>query len=254
MTPTPTRRADIRIAYVDHLSAATLTGTSGVFLGTSPDGIHWTRHNPGMQAQLYIKQSEQSTHDVIEMMYDSQKQKYVIYSKGYDRTGGVNNNRQITRTESSDFVNWTTPQRRAASRPYAVGPAVATASVFEYEGVYVMLLRIYHNTGLADGERGDRSVDVQLAASRDGISWTRVANKETFMHLGAAGTWDDGMVFPYRPFEKDGQIQIYYHGWDGVHENPDGSAVYARVDRRPGHARRRSIPRDGGGQRAARDR
>ncbi|MGB7160333.1 MAG: PEP-CTERM sorting domain-containing protein [Tepidisphaeraceae bacterium] len=220
--PDPMRR--YKIVYLDSTTSG-LTGTGGAFTGTSPDGIHWTRTTTPAAPQLVIRTSEQSVHDVLELMYDSQKQKYVIYSKGYERTGNRNDHRQIVRTESSDFVNWSTPQVVLRHDNTLQDPQSYGASVFEYQGMYVMPLRIYHNTGLADGQQGDRSIDVQLAASRDGINWTRVANKGTFMERGADGTWDDGMILPYRPFEKDGQIQIYYHGWNGVHENPDGTPV-----------------------------
>jgi len=220
--PDPSRR--YKIAYFDSTTEA-ITGVGGVFTGTSPDGIHWTRTSTPAAPQLVVQPSEQSTHDVIEMMYDSQKQKYVLYTKGYDRTGGINDHRQIVRTESSDFINWTTPQVVLEHDNSPIDPQSYGASVFEYQGMYVMLLRIYHNNGRAGGQLGDRTIDVQLAASRDGVNWTRVADKATFMHLGDDGAWDDGMILPYRPFEKDGRIQIYYHGWNGPHENPAGSSV-----------------------------
>lgn len=220
--PDPSRR--YKMVYFDS-TAEGITGVGGAFTGTSPDGIHWTRTTTPAAPELYVQRTEQSTHDVLELMYDSQKQKYVIYSKGYDRTGNANDHRQIVRTESSDFINWSTPEVVLRHDNTLLDPQSYGSAVFEYEGIYVMPLRIYHNTGRADGQRGDRTIDVQLAASRDGINWTRVADKETFMGLGPVGAWDDGMIFPYRPFEKDGQIKIYYGGWNGPHEDPDGTPV-----------------------------
>lgn len=220
--PDPARR--YKMVYFDS-TAEGITGVGGAFTGTSPDGIHWTRTTTPAAPELYVQRTEQSTHDVLELMYDSQKQKYVIYSKGYDRTGNANDHRQIVRTESSDFINWSTPEVVLRHDNTLLDPQSYGSAVFEYEGVYIMPLRIYHNTGRADGQRGDRTIDVQLAASRDGINWTRVADKETFMELGPVGAWDDGIIMPYRPFQKDGQIKIYYHGWNGPHENPDGTPV-----------------------------
>lgn len=223
--PDPMRR--YKIIYFDSPTSGILNN-AGVFTGTSPDGIHWTRTDGVAHPELVVVNSSNSVHDVIELMYDSQNQKYVIYSKGYDRSNNTNDHRQITRSESSDFINWTEPVPVLGHDNTLLDPQSYGSSAFEYQGMYIMPLRIYHNTGLADGQQGDRTIDVQLAASRDGINWTRVADKATFMQLGADGTWDDGMIMPYRPFAKDDSVYLYYHAWDGPHENPDGSPVSRR--------------------------
>ncbi|MGB7160331.1 MAG: hypothetical protein WBD40_19845 [Tepidisphaeraceae bacterium] len=202
-------------------------GSAGIFTATSADGLNWTRSTT---PQLDVfRLNENSIHDVVELMHDGQTGKYVIYSKAlaqYSKSSGTqvpsaNDHRVIVRSESSDFTNWSTPQVVIRHDNTSSDPQSYGSSVFEYEGMYIMPLRIYHNTGRADGQQGDRTIDVQLAASRDGINWTRVANKATFMPLGAAGSWDDGIVQPFRPFEKDGEINIYYHAWNGPHENTD---------------------------------
>lgn len=209
-------------------------GDSGVFTGTSPDGIHWTVTKTPAAPQLYTQAKEQSPSDVVEMMYDSQKHEYVIYAKGWANwtsttlPNPVADYRQIVRIESSDFVNWSTPQvvlspDHSTPASTAIDPQFYGMSVFQYEGMYIGLVRSYKDSGRSTGHMGDQTMDVQLAASRDGIHWTRVADDGTFMPIGAPGTWDDGMVLPYAPFEKDGKIDIYYQGWDGVHNLPPGA-------------------------------
>lgn len=210
-------------------------GSAGIYTATSSDGLNWDRSTTP-QLDIY-RLNENSIHDVVEMMYDSQNDKYVIYSKalaqysnaathnGAPAVASANDHRVISRSESSDFVNWSTPQVVLRHDNTLEDPQSYGSSVFEYEGIYIMPLRIYNNTGLANAQQGDHTIDVQLAASRDGINWTRVADKSNFMDLGADGTFDDGMILPYRPFEKDGEIWTYYQAWNGPHENPDGSSA-----------------------------
>ena len=230
-------------------------GDSGEFTGTSPDGIHWTRTTTPAAPQLYTQAKEQSPSDVVEMMYDSQKKEYVMYAKGWANwtsttlPNPVADYRQIVRTESSDFVHWSTPQvvlspDHSTPAMTAIDPQFYGMSVFEYQGMYVGLLRSYKDSGRSTGHVGDQTINVQLVASRDGINWTRVANDATFMPIGASGTWDDGMILPYQPFEKDGKIQIYYQGWDGIHNTPPGARAEV-FQRRTGDNRRRAFRRDG---------
>jgi hypothetical protein len=222
-------------------------GDAGVFTATSPDGIHWTRPTAPISPNLYFKKQDDSVSDDVQLMYDSQKNKYVIYSKSWDwvdRAGHpldpTPDHRIITRTESSDFVNWSAPQvvlrhknTLAGDGPGAVNdPASYGTSVFEYQGMYIQAIRIYQDTGVADGHRGDplQIIDAQLAASRDGINWTRVANYATFMPVGASGAWDDGMVMPFNPLVgKNGELDFYYQGWDGPHDFVDGVSPPKRV-------------------------
>jgi len=220
--PDPSRR--YKIVYSDigpHTGTLSFYNNGGLFTRTSPDGIHWSDASP--VPALPAAKVDQSISDVAELIYDSQKGKYVIYGKGWDwRGGGANpspDHRQIVRAESSDFINWSTPQVVVTHDNTPADPQSYGASVFEYEGVYVMLLRSYKDTGIAAGNQGDQTIDVQLATSRDGVNWTRVADKATFMPVGAPDTWDDGMVFPYNPIiGKNGDIEIFYQGWDGRHD------------------------------------
>jgi hypothetical protein len=222
-------------------------GDAGVFTATSPDGIHWTRPTAPNHANLYFQKQDGSVSDDVQLMYDSQKEKYVIYSKSWDwrdRAGQplnpIPDHRIITRTESADFVNWSSPQvviRHANTLASDGGgavndPASYGTSAFEYQGMYFQAIRIYQDTGVADGHRGDplQVIDAQLAASRDGISWTRVGNYSTFMPVGASGTWDDGMVMPFNPIVgKDGNLEFYYQGWDGPHDFVEGVSPPKRV-------------------------
>lgn len=243
--PTAPASARYKMAYFDmsvdgnaNGTQGELYGDAGVFTATSPDGINWTRHATPTSPNLFIKKVDASVSDVVEMQYETTNGvgKYVIYSKGWDWTGGGANptpdHRQIVRTESTDFVNWSTPQVIVTHDGSAIDPQSYGASVFDYQGVKVMLLRSYKDSGVAKGHVGDQSIDVQLATSRDGLTWTRVADKATFMPLGAAGQFDDGMLFPFRPIVgKDGNIDLFYAGWDDVHDLPAGQKRISKIGR-----------------------
>lgn len=187
-------------------------GDSGVFTATSPDGLNWTRTTQPAAPQLYQKQIVDSTSDVLSLTYDSQDSKYVLYSKGLDGSY-----RQIVRTESSDFTHWSTPVPVLTHAKTTADPQSYGGSVFEYQGMDVMMLPIFH---LIPPSTGDQTIDVELASSRDnGATWNRVAKQGTFMPLGASGTFDDGIILPYRPFEHNGKIYMYYQAWDGPHNS-----------------------------------
>lgn len=217
--PDPNRR--YKMAYFDYAkdnaggnnngAEGDFYGDSGVFTATSPDGLNWTRTTKPAAPQLYQKKIVNSTSDVISMMYDPQISKYVSYSKGLN---GVY--RQVVRTESSDFVNWSTPVPVLTHAKTQADPQSYGASVFDYQGVDVMMLPSYKKLPTW----GDETIDVQLASSRDnGTSWNRVAQEGTFMPLGATGQFDDGIILPFRPFEHNGKVYMYYQGWDGPHDS-----------------------------------
>ena len=56
-----------------------------------------------------------------------------------------------------------------------------------YEGIYLGMIWVYR-------EGVDGTIDTSLAMSRDGISWQRVLDRQTFLSLGQPGSWEDGMV------------------------------------------------------------
>lgn len=187
-------------------------GDVGIITAESADGITWTRaapitrtatatqvdaaaqpigpvtHSnsaiePRQQATndnpLYFKRKEGSVSDTHQLMYDAQKDKFVIYSKGWrwiDKPSNpgtlIANYRTITRTETVQTVaqnpnaflgDWTQPQliieptQRIAGvdDPNVAGTDPATindaqfmgSGAFEYEGLYFQVLNQYHYQG-----------------------------------------------------------------------------------------------------------
>lgn len=83
-----------------------------------------------------------------------------------------------------------------------------------YEEVYLGMIWIYR-------EGSDGKIDTQLATSRDGIHWTRVGDRTTWLELDADETWEGGMVRSVeRIIPRGDQLYIYYCGVHGAHTGP----------------------------------
>ncbi|MBN2293868.1 MAG: hypothetical protein JXM70_15680 [Pirellulales bacterium] len=181
-------------------------GDSGMMIAFSPDGIRWHRHQE--KPVLAAAKKEQSISDVLDLMIDPANGKFVAYTKGWAHPHP--HHRQIVRTESIDFVNWSTPQVVLRHANTIKDTESYGMTVFAHEGMYFGLLRIYHS-------KTDKTIDIQLTSSRDGKKWNRVADQATFIPRGAEGAWDDGMIFTSRPVIRGDVMEFYYSGWDGDH-------------------------------------
>lgn len=207
----PSRR--YKMIYWDYSGPVTYRD-AGMYVAFSPDGIHWTQH-PG-NPQLYAEQKEQSISDVMDVMQDPATGKFVAYTKGWADPHPAY--RLIVRTESTDFVNWSTPEVVIRHVHNAADPQSYGMPVFAYEGIYIGLLRSYKNPG-------NETINTQLAVSHDNKSWSRVANQQTFMPVGPPGSFDDGMVFTTPPVVRGDTLEFFYGGWDGPHNTSSRRAV-----------------------------
>jgi len=178
----------------------------GMCVAFSADGIQWEKHpgNPVLPAQ----KRERSISDVMSVMHDKRANKFVVYSKGWADPWPAF--RQVVRTESTDFIHWSEPEvvlRHAFNEkdPQSYGMVVS-----QYESVYLGLLCSYKKPG-------NETIDIQLAVSHDNRNWERVADQETFLPTGPAGSWDDGMIFCAPLITHENRVLIYYGGWDGPH-------------------------------------
>jgi hypothetical protein len=89
-------------------------------------------------------------------------------------------------------------------------------------------------------------IDIQLVASRDGVQWTRVADRQTWLPLGPDGSFDDGMVFVGGPGVRVGnEMWFYYGAWDGDHLTFTASGQQFEEPLREGRIGLAAIRRDG---------
>lgn len=151
---------------------------------------------------------------------------------------GMGCNRRIARAESADFVNWSVPE--VVVHPDELDPPrFYNMTVTLYGGMYVGLLQVYsHWSGLRTmGQCRDQEIiELQLAFSRDGKRWERLANRPVFLPPGMIGEFDGGMIRAATPplVEYGDELRIYYDGNPTSHnvKTFDGRAVgLARLPR-----------------------
>ena len=180
-----------------------VTPVNAMSVSFSADGKAWTNH-PGNPV---IGLASDTGHQAL---WDPSRKKYVVY--GRFGAGG----RKIARSESDDFIRWSPPKLvfqtdgndGRGAQFYGMGISL-------YEGIYVGLPWMFRQ-GTTD------RIDVQLAASRDGISWKRAGDQKTFIPNGPKGNWDGGCIFTAaQPIQRVGDtIYIFYSGTLLNHEEP----------------------------------
>jgi len=217
---------------------------SGVWAAFSSDGIHWTDYPHPDVNPVYVNND---THQVV--FWDRKRQKYVAHMRlkppiklgaGPSKTP----TRSVGIATSEDFLHWDAPRRIRdpveVNRPHTLlmpderdGMGISgfySMETLPYEDVYLAFLPVYHIfPGMErhlPPRRGNAAtpwldtIDIQLAFSRDGQSWQRIGDRRTFLPLGAAGSFDAGMVFVSQlPVVRQdrGEIWIYYVGYRKGH-------------------------------------
>jgi len=173
----------------------------GLYVAFSADGIHWKPIDENPVLARYCDTNQN-------LLYDPQIAKYVVFSRlGFGR--------KLARSESHDMIHWTEPalvlECDEADGP---GTQIYGAGVDLYEGLYLAMIWIYR-------EGTDGTIDTQLAVSHDGIHWTRVGDRATWLALGDEDSWEGGMVRSCeRIIRRGDQLYIYYCGVHGAHTGP----------------------------------
>ncbi len=231
-----------KMAYWDFVNVAGRQ-VPGLCVAFSRDGIHWVKHskapllqgaygNPTQPPFSAESQGEPpirpAISDVIDLMWDPQRDCFVIYSKTWiDAPDGRRFwKRAIIRTESKDFVHWSMPQLIFV--PVDDDPGqIHGASVFYLHGVYLALLQRLDFGGFDRG--GSGNMPAELALSRDGIHWHRSFQDEMFLPVTGDGeTFDAGCLWTSStPIHLPEEIRFYYGaypGWNSDLEN-DASGI-----------------------------
>lgn len=133
-------------------------------------------------------------------------------------------NRRIARAESDDFINWSEPA--GIIMPDELDPPkLYGISVFRYHGLYLGFLQVYHswgNRGRPGCPLEPETMDTQLAFSRDGWRWERLASRPVFIRRGLIGSFDAGMISSVRMVEHGEDLFFYYAGSSHSHNIPGG--------------------------------
>jgi len=149
--------------------------------------------------------------------------------------------RSVARAESADFLAWDFTE--PASAPVVMTPdlqdppgtEIYSMQVFPYESVYIGLVQIFHNQSDAC------YLDIQLAVSHNGKTFTRVGDRTPFIPVGPVGSWDrfNTSVANNPPLAVDDRLRFYYGGRTYRHSpyyGPDkgesgGGIGYATIPR-----------------------
>ncbi|MGI9234569.1 MAG: hypothetical protein ACR2RD_13115 [Woeseiaceae bacterium] len=188
----------------------------------SADGIHWSPALPCPEAD-----SDGDTHN--NALWAPTLNKYVCITREWRFTIG-DYTRQVARTESDDFVNWTKTEVIMEGLDWS--QQLYAMPVFYHGGVYLGLLAVHDQ----DADR----VWTELAWSADTINWHRVnPGTPLIPNDGEYGDYDWGCAYAANdPVFLDDEIRLYYGGSDGLHTSwrngflcvaslrPDGFAGY----------------------------
>ena len=164
---------------------------------------------------------------LLNMHYNPDRDVFMQYRRTTVNAGEV---RRIAYTESTDLVSWTQPVFAVRSDELELDPhALYAMGVSRYNGMYLGMLWCYwydvRDQFLANGK--DYKMDVQLAWSRDGITWDRHPQHPTFipvsLPVGDAPDW--GMVQAFHNMIEVGdQVYIYYNGKPRLHGPANASS------------------------------
>ena len=211
----------------------------GVRVTFSPDGLHWSEP---IRTPEIVECGAQPT-----AFWAPDLDKYMGIARQWSHPApGV---RQVTRTESSDFVHWT-PTQLILEGP---NPRLQThdMTVFPTCGIYLGLVGVMewpedvpHHSDLHVKQH------CELAWSPDSITWHRIQEGTPFIGHSLAKTqhygtlpYDWGVIFAADPIFLSGEVRIYYGACDGYFFGwrkgylalatlrPNGWAGYEQIER-----------------------
>lgn len=213
--PEPSRRYKMIVKGPGFPKSMGGTGYGPVRLNYSADGIHWT-DGP----RLHLPEWKGRNPDVVLFLRDDQEPdpgrrfKYVWQSKAPANKPGPETVRVKHLAWSPDAIEWT-----ACPHDPFLHPNDSTEQenhflmLIPYRGWTVMLYEYgWYTPEVGDFEHGYCS-DVRLAASRDGVHFTRIEPCQRTIPRGGSGDWDAGLiVIADKAVVRDDTIYLYYAG------------------------------------------
>jgi hypothetical protein len=143
---------------------------------------------------------------------------------GRHNTGPWKDNprRRVSYSESRDLKTWSEPQIILTPDELDTNDYYGF-QVFRYADYYLGFLWIY------DGDHAE-TIEVQLAWSRDGFKWDRLASRPTFLKRGQKGARDGYMVLPAQSVTQAGdELFLYYAGYVNPHDTGANTSVGFRT-------------------------
>jgi hypothetical protein len=184
----------------------------GIMVAFSGDGIHWKKH-PDWVFPCYSDTGQS-------VVFDSRLGKYVAFGRFNQQkdSPAFYIGRNVARVESADFLHWSAPELVLAGDdrdPPSL--QINSMPVDFYEGLYIGIME------LDVRPFPNPARPIQLAVSRDGRHWTRVANRCPFIEEPPLGAWDEsaGAVYDRAGGKRQAQSQGFIRPATGlfVHGN-----------------------------------
>jgi len=135
--------------------------------------------------------------------------------------------RVVDMMESPDFREWSAPKFLFETGVEEGAPLVQTygLSVARYGSGFVGALSVLNIDESVEGwHRGHQNI--QLAFSRNGVDWNRVANRSVFIRHGPEGAFDWGEAYyPAGILAHGDTTYCYYTGKSTLHKGPGDFAI-----------------------------
>lgn len=191
---------------------------AGLTPAVSPDGIRWEWGKENAVAYLG---------DRMSYWHDPVRQRHVAWSRHMQ----IHKRRVIFHRETEDFNDWSlnpdTSFTRSAgysgNAPWlAIAPDCLDHPETQIYGGYAFWYRSLYFAYLEMFYVQQQRLDTQLACSRDGLTWTRLCDREVFLPNGEHGAFDAYWSVPTfnPPVVRDGRLLIHYNGRPDPHVTP----------------------------------
>ena len=212
-----------------------------LYTATSPDGLHWSpgKGRPAIPGKSDCAQC---------IVWDPENRRYIAYIRGV-RTpmdpfdpfaspyGEINRVRYVRAATSLDFLHWSEPIELMRADELDGDPVnhihqfAGTRRSSQYIGL-VSIFNTDHYFKVGEDNAGnvryaeDATCETQLAVSRDGFDWNRLANRAVFLPRGTSGEWDDCFISTASSIVFDGERMLFYYaGSPKLGEGQGGTAT-----------------------------
>lgn len=223
---------------------------------SSPDGYRWT-----LFAAPKIDQMD--TQSIL--FWDEPQQRYALYTRKNPEAGTARRHRVVRRMDSVDLLRWDHERfvmeaddvdRGIYATPTSQPPVdYYGATIFQYpddsaDSVYVMLAHAFWHWQRRPKEQraggyedvkfsyevlAPATLDDRLSVSRDGIHFSRLGDRRSFLPLGLSGAFSSKWAWSLpNPIRMGNEIWIYYFGDNRDHDgfvDPAASQRQCAIDR-----------------------
>ncbi len=199
----------------------------------SADGVHWTVDDEAPTFGTYGSRLG----DAMFPFYDPVTRGYLLNTRhplmelaprtrtphsttlggspGFDPVVGTPNRRSVRRIfqcESRDFRRWSEPRLILAPDPSTdnLDDALYAMGTLRLGAGWLGFIQVFHMVA--------NTSDIQLAYSKDGRNWNRVAAGTPWLTNGPADSWDEFQVFVPRVITRGDEMWVYYGGASCHHD------------------------------------